>query len=167
MWQSAVVWLKFTMAGSLALWAAGSSRIPCSGMLLMQNDAGLASTRHVHGCHAAMLLMQVAMTFDHAQRRLITGGADGRVCMWNFNSGSMLREFKHNLKGQEICAVLYVHDQTWHSQEVCKLYCICWLKALMHMANGLVLASVGRPCMQLPGRSTQQCSSMQLQQRCL
>ena len=61
------------------------------------------------------------MTFDAAQRRLITGSSDGRVCMWNFNSGSRLREFKHSFRGQEICAVLYVHDKIVHSHEVCPL----------------------------------------------
>ena len=32
-----------------------------------------------------------AMGFDHNQRRLLTAGSDGRVCMFNLNSGSLLQ----------------------------------------------------------------------------
>lgn len=32
-----------------------------------------------------------ALAFDHNQRRLITGGSDGRVCVFNLNSGSLLQ----------------------------------------------------------------------------
>lgn len=34
-----------------------------------------------------------AMTFDEPGRRLITGGRDGSVKIWNFNNGSCLQEF--------------------------------------------------------------------------
>lgn len=35
-----------------------------------------------------------AMTFDPSLRRLITGGRDGTVKVWNFNNGACLRELE-------------------------------------------------------------------------
>jgi len=32
-----------------------------------------------------------AMSFDHTYRRLITGGRDGSVKIWNFHNGDCLR----------------------------------------------------------------------------
>ncbi len=37
-----------------------------------------------------------AAAFDVNQRRLLTAGNDGSVRMWNFNNGSLLREYKHS-----------------------------------------------------------------------
>ena len=35
-----------------------------------------------------------AMTFDPSYRRLVTGGRDGSVKIWNFNNGACLRELE-------------------------------------------------------------------------
>ena len=35
-----------------------------------------------------------AMTFDPSFRRLVTGGRDGSVKIWNFNNGACLRELE-------------------------------------------------------------------------
>ena len=32
-----------------------------------------------------------AMTFDSTERRLITGGRDGRLRIWNYNNGHCIR----------------------------------------------------------------------------
>ena len=39
-------------------------------------------------CHGDMEL--TAMTFDPSGRRLITGGRDGSLKIWNFNNGACL-----------------------------------------------------------------------------
>lgn len=36
-----------------------------------------------------------AATFDANERRLLTAANDGTVRMWNFNNGSLLRQYKH------------------------------------------------------------------------
>ena len=35
-----------------------------------------------------------AMSFDFSGRRLLIGGQDGRLSMWNFNNGQQLKEFR-------------------------------------------------------------------------
>lgn len=47
------------------------------------------------------------MAFDKSGRRLVTGGRDGLVKMWNFNNGAILKKM---MKGNklEITEVLYV-----------------------------------------------------------
>ena len=35
-----------------------------------------------------------AMTFDPTGRRLVTGGRDGKVKIWNFNNGACLSEIE-------------------------------------------------------------------------
>lgn len=55
-------------------------------------------------------------TFDWNARRLVTGGNDGRVKIWNFNNGSLLREYKHSDRPEEICKVIYVSDEKRQSE---------------------------------------------------
>ncbi|XP_043193477.1 WD repeat-containing protein on Y chromosome-like isoform X1 [Amphibalanus amphitrite] len=45
------------------------------------------------------------MTFDPTLRRLITGGRDGRVKIWNFNNGACLRQMEAG-GGREVTGVL-------------------------------------------------------------
>jgi WD40 repeat protein len=35
-----------------------------------------------------------AMSFDFSGRRLLIGGQDGHLSMWNFNNGQQLKEFR-------------------------------------------------------------------------
>ena len=57
-------------------------------------------------CHGNMEI--TAMAFDTTGRRLVTGGRDGSLKMWNFNNGACL-------------CVLDTH----HSVEVCVCVCVC------------------------------------------
>lgn len=59
-----------------------------------------------------------AVAFDAAQRRLITASNQGSVRMWNFNSGSLLREFVHDEEDNEVSAVIFIHDPLRESNEV-------------------------------------------------
>ena len=43
-------------------------------------------------CHGEVEI--TAMAFDPCKRRLVTGGRDGSVKMWNFNDGACLSSFK-------------------------------------------------------------------------
>lgn len=45
-------------------------------------------------CHGDVEL--TAMTFDPSGRRLITGGRDGSLKIWNFNNGACLNELQSN-----------------------------------------------------------------------
>ncbi|XP_055893432.1 WD repeat-containing protein on Y chromosome-like isoform X2 [Biomphalaria glabrata] len=53
------------------------------------------------------------MTFDNTKRRLITGGRDGSLKIWNYNNGHCLRVLKkkakkNNVHTDEICDVTYI-----------------------------------------------------------
>ncbi|KAJ3417383.1 hypothetical protein HDV05_004848 [Chytridiales sp. JEL 0842] len=48
-----------------------------------------------------------AMTFDSRNRRLITGGRDGSIYMWNFHNGQMLRELVKQ-DDSEVTSLLYI-----------------------------------------------------------
>ena len=49
--------------------------------------------------------------FDSNQRRLLTAGNDGRVKIWNFNNGSLLREYRHADEALEVSKVLFLTDE--------------------------------------------------------
>ena len=51
-----------------------------------------------------------AMAFDASMRRLITGGHDGSIKMWNFSNGHCLRDFLYDCEPKEISAIAYVPD---------------------------------------------------------
>jgi WD40 repeat protein len=46
-----------------------------------------------------------AMTFDKCGRRLLTGGRDGSLKLWNFNNGECLRVLK-NAYNAEVLSLL-------------------------------------------------------------
>ncbi|XP_077064208.1 cilia- and flagella-associated protein 337 isoform X1 [Siphateles boraxobius] len=48
------------------------------------------------------------MAFDPSGRRLVTGGRDGCLKMWNFNNGQCVKIFKRDGKCAEICDCLYL-----------------------------------------------------------
>lgn len=50
------------------------------------------------------------MTLDAQERRLLTGSNSGELKMWNFNSGSQLREFAHREEHVEYSALRFVYD---------------------------------------------------------
>ena len=50
-------------------------------------------------CHGDMEI--TAMAFDSLGRRLLTGGRDGSLKLWNFNNGACLRVFK-NMYSDEV-----------------------------------------------------------------
>ena len=51
-----------------------------------------------------------AMALDTSKRRLITGGHDGSIKMWNFNNGQCLREFNYDEEPEEVSALLFIGD---------------------------------------------------------
>ena len=57
-------------------------------------------------CHGNMEI--TAMAFDTTGRRLVTGGRDGSLKIWNFNNGACL------------CVL-----DTQYSVEVCVCVCVC------------------------------------------
>ena len=55
------------------------------------------------------------------ERRLLTGSNNGELKMWNFNSGTQLRQFVHHEEHVEYSSLLFVHDAdrqsnlvSWH-----------------------------------------------------
>ncbi|XP_046574299.1 WD repeat-containing protein on Y chromosome-like [Haliotis rubra] len=48
------------------------------------------------------------MTFDNTGRRLITGGRDGILRIWNYNNGHCLRVLEKEEENEEVCDVTYV-----------------------------------------------------------
>ncbi|XP_033866082.3 WD repeat-containing protein 64-like [Acipenser ruthenus] len=48
------------------------------------------------------------MTFDMSGRRLVTGGRDGCLKIWNYNNGHCLRTLKKEGKSNEVCDCIYV-----------------------------------------------------------
>ncbi|KAG1951866.1 EF-hand calcium-binding domain-containing protein [Pimephales promelas] len=48
------------------------------------------------------------MAFDSSGRRLVTGGRDGCLKMWNFNNGQCVKIYKRDGKCAEICDCLYL-----------------------------------------------------------
>ncbi|GIL56855.1 hypothetical protein Vafri_12156, partial [Volvox africanus] len=56
--------------------------------------------------------------FDRNQRRLLTAANDGTVSMWNFNNGSLLRQYKHEEEQLEVTTVDYAADEKRHADSV-------------------------------------------------
>ncbi|XP_071353298.1 cilia- and flagella-associated protein 337 isoform X2 [Trachinotus anak] len=48
------------------------------------------------------------MTFDLKGRRLITGGTDGCLKIWNFNNGQCLKTLKKNSECHEVCDCIFL-----------------------------------------------------------
>ncbi|CDQ97542.1 unnamed protein product, partial [Oncorhynchus mykiss] len=55
------------------------------------------------------------MTFDPKGRRLVTGGRDGILKIWNFNNGQCLKILKKDGESNEVCDCTYltVHRNTY------------------------------------------------------
>ncbi|GIL84419.1 hypothetical protein Vretimale_15893 [Volvox reticuliferus] len=56
--------------------------------------------------------------FDRNQRRLLTAANDGTVSMWNFNNGSLLRQYQHEEEQLEVTTVDYAADEKRHADSV-------------------------------------------------
>ncbi|XP_054979971.1 WD repeat-containing protein on Y chromosome-like [Sorex araneus] len=48
------------------------------------------------------------LTFDSSGRRLVTGGRDGRLKIWNYNNGHCLHTLEHDEKQCEVCDCVYL-----------------------------------------------------------
>ena len=59
-------------------------------------------------CHGDMEL--TAMTFDPSGRRLITGGRDGSLKIWNFNNGACLNVLESRFT-LEVYTSLFCHSR--------------------------------------------------------
>ena len=71
---------------------------------------------HFKHCHGSGRL--TAMALDAQERRLITGSNNGELKMWNFNSGSQLREFVHTEEHVEYSYFMFLHDPDRQSSQV-------------------------------------------------
>ena len=49
-----------------------------------------------------------SMTFDPSGRRLLTGGRDGKVKIWNFNNGACLSEIDMGDTSEVFCNVILI-----------------------------------------------------------
>lgn len=56
-------------------------------------------------CHGDMEI--TAMAFDGSKRRLVTGGRDGSIKIWNFNNGACLKVLKNSYNAEVICFALF------------------------------------------------------------
>lgn len=65
-----------------------------------------AKTFEFGGAHGASAI--TCMAIDSSGRRLVTGGRDGCLKMWNFNNGHCLKLLKKDEKSAEICDCLYL-----------------------------------------------------------
>ena len=69
-------------------------------------DTGEKTIQFSH-CHGNMEI--TAMAFDTAGRRLVTGGRDGSLKIWNFNNGACLSvlQTKYDV---EVCVMYEVYN---------------------------------------------------------
>ena len=79
-----------------------------SGLICMWNIQTGAREGNFKHCHGSGRL--TAMNLDAQERRLLTGSNNGELKLWNFNSGSQLRQFVHHEEHVEYSALLFVHD---------------------------------------------------------
>lgn len=85
------------------------ARRRAGGCIICWNlNTGERQSRFLNAHGAAKL---TAVAFDSNERRLLSAGDDGRVKIWNFNNGSLLREYRHGEAARkEVTCVAYVHD---------------------------------------------------------
>ena len=69
------------------------------------------------------------------ERRLLTGSNNGELKMWNFNSGSQLRQFVHREEHVEYSALLFVHDADRQSSMVRQSFLWLLEGMLQHMGS--------------------------------
>ena len=60
-------------------------------------DTGEKTIQFSH-CHGTMEI--TAMAFDITLRRLITGGRDGSIKIWNFNNGACLSVLENKFRAE-------------------------------------------------------------------
>lgn len=51
------------------------------------------------------------MSLDSSHRRLMTGGHDGSIKMWNFNNGHCLREFNYDQEPKEVSKIMFIGNE--------------------------------------------------------
>ncbi|GAB4819533.1 hypothetical protein N2152v2_006579 [Parachlorella kessleri] len=78
-------------AGGILMWNAQNGQ--CEGGFSFNGGSSLKLT---------------AMAFDANQRRLLTASETGELKIWNFNSGAVLRQYKHKEGRKEITAVAFL-----------------------------------------------------------
>ena len=60
-------------------------------------------------CHGEYEI--TAMAFDRCGRRLVTGGKDGSIKLWNFNNGECLRVLKNIYNAEVLLAIMSMVNQ--------------------------------------------------------
>ncbi|XP_038200439.2 WD repeat-containing protein 49-like [Arvicola amphibius] len=58
------------------------------------------------GCHGNASV--TCLTFDSSGRRLVTGGRDGCLKIWNYNNGNCLHTLQHDGSQSEVCDCTYM-----------------------------------------------------------
>jgi WD40 repeat protein len=53
-----------------------------------------------------------AICFDFSGRRLITGGHDGSLKMWNFSNGQCLKDFNYDVEPKEVSDIIYIDEES-------------------------------------------------------
>lgn len=53
-----------------------------------------------------------AISFDFSGRRLITGGHDGSLKMWNFSNGQCLKDFNYDVEPKEVSDIIYIDEES-------------------------------------------------------
>ena len=88
-------------------------------------------------CHGDMEL--TAMTFDPSGRRLITGGRDGSLKIWNFNNGACLSAAREQLHTRGQCRPLPFPIP--HSQSPILYTCLYELDNLSFLQSSILSIS--------------------------
>lgn len=100
-------------------------------------NTGERQSRFLNAHGAAKL---TGVVFDRNERRLLSSGDDGRVKFWNFNNGSLLREYRHGEARREVTCLAYVHDAK-RGQE--RVYAAGWNRKVFVWED----AEEARPCL--------------------
>ena len=95
-----------------------SQAVSCDegGVMCMWDTSTGARKARFTELHGDNLL--TTATFDARQRCLLTASDDGTVKLWNFNSGSLLRQYACPGPPALTTALLFVHDAHRETNEV-------------------------------------------------
>jgi len=77
-----------------------------------------------------------AMCFDEAKRRLITGGHDGSLALWNFNNGyNLYRIHSNDIHAKEITALIHENE---------RLFVAGWSRRIrvFHLGKSVVIRQI-------------------------
>ena len=69
-------------------------------------------------CHSLEVWYCASMSACNVSSVVWPGSNNGELKMWNFNSGSQLRQYEHREEHVEYTAVLFVHDADRQSNQV-------------------------------------------------